>query len=158
TAVRPGELRAAPWCEFDLDTATWTIPAARMKARRSHVVPLPRQAVTILRQLHELTGSYSLLFPGQQNAERPMSENTINQAIKRLGFDGLLTGHGLRGTFSTALHEMGYDTTLIEGQLSHADPNKTRAAYNHAAHVERRRAMMQDWADYLDRLEQAAPE
>lgn len=84
-----------------------------------------------------------------------MSENTINQAIKRLGFDGLLTGHGLRGTFSTALHEMGYDTTLIEGQLSHADPSKARAAYNHAAHVEKRREMMQAWADFLDQRELA---
>ncbi|MBN0002024.1 site-specific integrase, partial [Pseudomonas aeruginosa] len=109
TAVRPGELRAAPWCEFDLDTATWTIPAARMKARRSHVVPLPRQAVTILRQLHELTGSYSLLFPGQQNAERPMSENTINKALRLVGYGGRQTGHGFRHLLSTELNSRGYN-------------------------------------------------
>ena len=96
TAARPGELRAVPWAEFDLEAATWTIPKERMKARRPHVVPLPRQAVAILRQLQEVTGRYDLVFPGQQNAERPMSENTINKALRLMGYEGRQTGHGFR--------------------------------------------------------------
>ncbi|MFG9883191.1 tyrosine-type recombinase/integrase [Pseudomonas aeruginosa] len=152
TAVRPGELRAAPWCEFDLDTATWTIPAARTKARRSHVVPLPRQAVTILRQLHELTGSYSLLFPGQQNAERPMSENTINKALRLVGYGGRQTGHGFRHLLSTELNSRGYNRDWIERQLAHGDKDEIRGTYNHATYLEQRRGMMQAWADSIDAL------
>ncbi|HCF2062506.1 TPA: integrase arm-type DNA-binding domain-containing protein [Pseudomonas aeruginosa] len=169
TAVRTIELRKAAPADFDLEKGIWTVPPGRVKQLRGkvrkdgeevppYIVPLSRQAIEEVRGLLQKTGKYPFAFAGRNDPTKMMSENTINQAIKRLGFDGLLTGHGLRGTFSTALHEMGYDTTLIEGQLSHADPNKTRAAYNHAAHVERRRAMMQDWADYLDRLEQSAAE
>jgi integrase len=152
TATRPGELRAAPWSEFDLDTATWTIPKERMKARRPHVVPLPRQAVAILRQLHEVTGRYDLLFPGQQNADRPMSENTINKALRLMGYDGRQTGHGFRHLLSTELNGRGYNRDWIERQLAHGDADEIRDTYNHATYLEQRRGMMQEWADSIDTL------
>lgn len=152
TAVRPGELRAAPWSEFDLDAATWTIPKERMKARRPHVVPLPHQAVTILRQLHEVTGSYALVFPGQQNAERPMSENTINKALRLIGYEGRQTGHGFRHLLSTELNGRGYNRDWIERQLAHGDADEIRDTYNHATYLEQRRDMMQAWADSIDAL------
>ena len=152
TAVRPGELRAAPWSEFDLDSATWTIPAERMKARRPHVVPLPRQAVVILRQLEEISGSYPLLFPGQQNTHRPMSENTINKALRLMGYEGRQTGHGFRHLLSTELNERGYNKDWIERQLAHGDIDVMRENYNHALYLEQRREMMQAWADSIDQL------
>ena len=152
TAVRPGELRAAPWAEFDLDSATWTIPKQRMKARRPHVVPLPRQAVAILRQLQEITGAYPLLFPGQQNAERPMSENTINKALRLMGYQGRQTGHGFRHLLSTELNGRGYNRDWIERQLAHGDADEIRDTYNHAIYLEQRREMMQAWADSIDAL------
>ena len=149
TAVRPGELRQAPWPEFDLDAAVWTIPAARMKARRPHIVPLPRQAVAILRQLHEITGRYSLVFAGA-NPERPMSENTINKALRLAGYGGRQTGHGFRHLLSTELNGRGYNKDWIERQLAHGDSDEIRGTYNHAAYVEQRREMMQAWADSID--------
>lgn len=152
TAARPGELRAAPWSEFNLDTATWTIPAARMKARRPHVVPLPLQAVTILRQLEEISGSYPLLFPGQQKADRPMSENTINKALRLMGYEGRQTGHGFRHLLSTELNGRGYNRDWIERQLAHGDSDEIRDTYNHASYLEQRRDMMQAWADSIDAL------
>lgn len=152
TAVRPGELRAAPWAEFDLETATWTIPKTRMKARRPHVVPLPRQAVTILRQLHEITGSYTLLFPGQQDSSRPMSENTINKALRLMGYEGRQTGHGFRHLLSTELNGRGYNRDWIERQLAHGDADEIRDTYNHATYLEPRREMMQAWADSIDTI------
>jgi integrase len=152
TAVRPGELRAAPWAEFDLEAATWTIPKERMKARRPHVVPLPRQAVAILRQLHETTGSYALLFPGQQDSTRPMSENTINKALRLMGYEGRQTGHGFRHLLSTELNGRGYNRDWIERQLAHGDADEIRDIYNHATYLEQRRGMMQEWADSIDTL------
>ncbi|NUT75070.1 integrase arm-type DNA-binding domain-containing protein [Pseudomonas sp. C1C7] len=152
TAVRPGELRAALWAEFDLDAATWTIPKERMKARRPHVVPLPRQAVSILRQLHELTGSYELLFPGQQNPARPMSENTINKALRLMGYEGRQTGHGFRHLLSTELNGRSYNRDWIERQLAHGDKDDIRDTYNHAVYLDQRREMMQAWADSIDTL------
>ena len=152
TAVRPGELRAAPWSEFNLDDATWTIPAERMKARRPHVVPLPRQAVAILRQLEEISGEYPLLFPGQQKAERPMSENTINKALRLMGYEGRQTGHGFRHLLSTELNGRGYNRDWIERQLAHGDSDEIRDTYNHANYLEQRREMMQAWADSIDAL------
>ncbi|MGV8841858.1 MAG: tyrosine-type recombinase/integrase [Pseudomonas sp.] len=151
TAVRPGELRQAPWSEFDLDAAVWTIPAARMKARRPHIVPLPRQAVAILRQLHEITGRYALVFAGA-NPERPMSENTINKALRLAGYEGRQTGHGFRHLLSTELNGRGYNKDWIERQLAHGDSDEIRGTYNHAAYVEQRREMMQAWADSIDAL------
>lgn len=151
TAVRPGELRQAPWSEFDLDTATWTIPKERMKARRPHIVPLPRQAVAILRQIHEITGRYSLVFAGA-NPERPMSENTINKALRLAGYEGRQTGHGFRHLLSTELNGRGYNKDWIERQLAHGDSDEIRGTYNHAAYVEQRREMMQSWANEIDAL------
>lgn len=151
TAVRPGELRQAPWAEFDLDAATWTIPKERMKARRPHVVPLPRQAVEIMRQIFELTGEYSLVFAGA-NPDRPMSENTINKALRLAGYEGRQTGHGFRHLLSTELNGRGYNKDWIERQLAHGDSDEIRGTYNHAAYVEQRREMMQAWADCIDAL------
>ncbi|MCD5993844.1 tyrosine-type recombinase/integrase [Pseudomonas sp. CDFA 602] len=152
TAVRPGELRLAPWSEFDLDAATWTIPASRMKARRPHIVPLPRQAVALLRALHELTGTYPLAFPGRNNRARPMSENTVNKALSTMGYEGRQTGHGFRHLLSTSLNSRGYNRDWIERQLAHGDQDSIRDTYNHANYLEQRRGMMQSWADSIDAL------
>lgn len=152
TAVRPGELRLAPWEEFDLDSATWTIPAARMKARRPHIVPLPRQAVVLLRTLHELTGTYSLVFPGRNDRTRPMSENTVNKALSTMGYEGRQTGHGFRHLLSTSLNTRGYNRDWIERQLAHGDQDSIRDTYNHAHYLEQRREMMQAWANSLDEI------
>lgn len=152
TAVRPGELRAAPWTEFDLDAGTWTIPKERMKARRPHVVPLPTQAVEILRQLQPITGKYPLVFAGQQNPDRPMSENTINKALRVMGYEGRQTGHGFRHLLSTELNGRGYNKDWIERQLAHGDADGIRDTYNHASYLEQRRGMMQAWADSIDAI------
>ncbi|HFK2002480.1 TPA: tyrosine-type recombinase/integrase [Pseudomonas aeruginosa] len=152
TAVRPGELRTAPWSEFDLDAAIWTISKERMKARRPHVVPLPRQAVATLRQLEEISGKYALVFPGQQNPDRPMSENTINKALGLMGYEGRQTGHGFRHLLSTELNGRGYNRDWIERQLAHGDADEIRDTYNHASYLEQRRDMMQAWADSIDAL------
>jgi integrase len=151
TAVRPGELRQAPWSEFNLDAAIWTIPAERMKARRPHIVPLPRQAVAILRRLQEVTGRYTLVFAGA-NPERPMSENTVNKALRLMGYEGRQTGHGFRHLLSTELNGLGYNKDWIERQLAHGDTDEIRGIYNHAAYVEQRMEMMQAWADSIDAL------
>ncbi|WP_430317770.1 tyrosine-type recombinase/integrase [Pseudomonas nitroreducens] len=147
TAVRPGELRMAPWSEFDLKKATWTIPTERMKARRPHIVPLPRQAVAILKELHEVTGEYELVFAGRNNTKRPMSENTINKALSEAGYKDRQTGHGFRHLLSTELNSRGYNRDWIEKQLAHGDKDEMRDTYNHATYLEQRREMMQAWAD-----------
>ncbi|MGQ7816818.1 tyrosine-type recombinase/integrase [Metapseudomonas furukawaii] len=152
TGVRPGELRTAPWDEFDLDSATWTIPAARMKARRPHIVPLPSQAVAMLRELAEITGRYPLAFAGKQNPDRPMSENTINKALRLIGYEGRQTGHGFRHLLSTELNSRGYNRDWIERQLAHGDKDEIRDTYNHAHYLDQRRGMMQAWADEIDAL------
>jgi integrase len=163
TGVRTQELRFASPDQFDLDNALWRIPPDVVKQLRSRVrtesgqipdylVPLPTQAVQLLREVMPLTGKYKYLMAGRNDPNTPMSENTINVAIKRLGYEGKLTGHGIRGTISTALNELGYKSEWIEAQLSHSDPNKVRGSYNHAEYVEQRRAMMQDWADLLSKL------
>lgn len=155
--VRPGELRKAEWAEFDLDNAQWRIPAARMKAREQHIVPLSKQAVAILRELHPLTGEKLYVFPGVRSAGRAMSENTVNAALRRLGYaKDEMTGHGFRSMASTLLNEQGWHRDAIERQLAHAERNDVRAAYNFAQHLPERRRMMQAWADYLDRLARGA--
>ncbi|WKW34346.1 site-specific integrase [Pseudomonas viridiflava] len=118
-----------------------------------YLVPLSRQAVEVVRRLMSMTGPSKLLIPGRNNPNRPMSENTVNDAISGMGYRGRLTGHGLRATLSTALNEMGYNHDWIEAQLSHAGENKIRRTYNHAAYLDQRRTMMQEWADYLDSVE-----
>jgi integrase len=151
--ARPGNIRAMEWSELDLDKAEWRIPAAKMKVREGHVVPLPKQAVDILRELHDLTGGGKYVFPGIRSAQRPMSENTVNAALRRLGFDKeTMTGHGFRALASTRLNEMGWAPDVIERQLAHAERNKVRAAYNRAQYMAERRKMMTAWADYLDSL------
>lgn len=153
TAVRPGELRAAPWSEFDLDNALWTIPAARMKMRRPHLVPLPRQAVAILREIEPFTGRFDLVFAGRNDPKRPMSENTINKCLADLGYKGRQTGHGFRHLLSTELNGKSYNKDWIERQLAHGDNDEIRATYNHAHYLDQRREMMQWWADRLEQLE-----
>lgn len=152
--VRPGELRRAEWAEFDLDAAEWRIPASKMKMRADHMVPLSSQAVAILRELQPLTAHRSrYVFPSLRSAQRPMSENTVNAALRRLGFTkDQMTGHGFRATASSLLNEQGWSPDVIERQLAHAERNKVRAAYNRAEHLPERRRMMQAWADYLDAL------
>lgn len=156
--VRPGELRAMQWAELDLDAALWRIPAGRMKMREAHTVPLSDQAVAILRELFPLTGRGRYCFPSLQTADRPMSENTVNAALRRLGFDkDTMTGHGFRAMASTRLNELGWAPDVIERQLAHAERNKVRAAYNRAQYMAERIRMMQAWADYLDGLRSGAP-
>ncbi len=151
--VRPGELRRAEWPEFDLEQGQWRIPAHKMKMRDTHIVPLSKQAVAILSELHPLTGSRQYVFPGVRTPTRPMSENTVNAALRRLGYEKTeMTGHGFRAMASTILHEQGWPTDAIERQLAHAERNKIKAAYNHAQYLPERRRMMQAWADYLDGL------
>jgi len=151
--VRPGELRQAEWSEIDLDRAEWRIPAEKMKARVMHIVPLATQAVQILAELKPLTGRGKWVFPGERTNGEPMSENTVNAALRRLGYDRkTLTAHGFRGMASTMLAEQGWPSDVIERQLSHTEHNAVKAAYNHAEHLPKRREMMQAWADYLDAL------
>jgi len=154
--VRPGELRRAEWTEIDLDAAEWRIPASKMKGRKIHIVPLSSQAVSIFRELHPLTGRSTWVFPGVRTNGEPMSENTINAALRRLGYDrSKLTAHGFRGMASTLLHEHGWSSDVIERQLSHTERDEVKAAYNHAEHLPARRRMMQAWADHLDELRKA---
>jgi integrase len=151
--VRPTELRAARWSEFDLDRARWVIPSERMKRSRDHIVPLARQPLALLRELHALTGAGGLLFPGVRTAARPISENTLNAALRRLGYDKAQhTMHGWRAVASTLLHEQGWPPDAIERQLAHAEESRSRAAYHRAEYLEKRTEMMQAWADYLDAL------
>lgn len=154
TFVRTGELIAARWEEFDLDAAEWRIPAERMKMRTPHIVPLSTQAVDVLRSLHELRGASGLLFPGERDHEKPMSNGAILGALKRMGYAGRMTGHGFRGIASTMLHEMGFDHAHIELQLAHQERDEVSAAYNFATYLPQRRVMLQRWADHLDALRQ----
>lgn len=150
TACRTGEIRGARRSEFDLDAGLWTIPAERMKKRRSHVVPLPTQAVALLRGLQDVNHGSDLMFPSPGKADQMASENIVLQAIDKMGYRGHLTGHGLRATVATALEERGYATEIVKAQLSHAKANLTDAAYLRGVHIDRRVAMMQAWADELD--------
>jgi len=153
TFVRTVELRMAPWVEFDLDEAEWRIPAERMKMRRFHVVPLPRQAVQLLKELHKITGAGNWLFPNFRRPDDVMSATTINRALEHMGYaSGLWTGHDFRATASTQLHEMGYRPEVIERQLAHVEKNKTKSAYNHAEYLTERRELMQAWADWIDSI------
>ncbi|MEX2479750.1 MAG: tyrosine-type recombinase/integrase [Gammaproteobacteria bacterium] len=157
--VRPGELRQAEWPEFDLDEGMWRIPAARMKMKTEHLVPLSKQAIAILRDLEPFTNreragtERRYVFPGVRSRARPMSENTLNAALRRLGYTNEeMTAHGFRTIATTLLNEMGWNADAIERQLGHAEGNSVRAAYNRAEHLPERREMMQAWADYLGQL------
>ena len=157
TFVRPGELRKAEWSEIDLEAAEWRIPAERMKMRAVHIVPLSVQVLAGLRELYPLTGSGHYVFPGLRTPNRPMSENTVNAALRRLGYaKDEMTGHGFRSMASTLLNEQGWHRDAIERQLAHGERDAVRAAYNYAEHLPERRRMMQAWADYLDGLKNGA--
>ena len=157
TFVRTGELIAARWREFDLAVAEWRIPAERMKMRTPHIVPLSTQALEVLATLSEARHTASdLLFPGERDHEKPMSNNTILMALERMGYKGRMTGHGFRGIASTLLHELGHRHDVIELQLAHQERNAVSAAYNHATYLKERRALMQAWADHLDELRRGA--
>jgi integrase len=151
--VRTSELIGAKWEEFDIEAARWNIPAERMKMRTPHIVPLSRQALDVLDTLRTLTGESKWLFPGDRNAKKPMSNNTILKGLERMGYKGQMTGHGFRGLASTILHEQGYAHEHIELQLAHAPRNAVSAAYNHALYLEPRAKMMQDWADFLEQTQ-----
>jgi integrase len=150
TFVRTTELIGARWEEFDLDGVRWDIPAERMKMKTPHIVPLSAQAVNLLKTLQLITGHSALLFPGERDHEKSMSNNTILKALERMGYKGRMTGHGFRGVASTLLHEMGFDHAHIELQLAHQERDEVSAAYNHATYLSQRAKMMQDWADCLD--------
>jgi integrase len=155
--VRPGELRQAEWSEFDLESAEWRIPAARMKMRELHIVPLADQSITLLQELQPFARGGRYVFPSLRSRDRPMSNNTINGALRRLGYSTEeQTGHGFRTMASTLLNEQGFPPDVIELQLAHAERNKVRAAYNKAQRLPERRKMMQAWADYLDGLRAGA--
>ena len=164
TFVRTSELIEAQWQEFDLDAAEWTIPPERQGRkgsagnRRPHTVPLVPQALEVLRLLQTARGADrctgpARLFPGERDHDKPMSNNTILSALKRMGYAGKMTGHGFRGVASTALNEMGFRSDVIEAQLSHVEGNRVRAAYNHAQYLDERRELMGAWADYLDAVQ-----
>jgi integrase len=155
---RPGELRAAEWCEFDFETAVWLMPAARTKMRRPHRVPLARQAVAVLAGLRPVTGNGRLVFPSVRTVLRPISENTMNAALRRLGYgQDEATPHGFRATASTLLNESGcWNADAVERQLGHVEGDDVRRAYARGEHWDERVSMMQWWADYLDGLKENA--
>ncbi len=151
--VRPGELRHAEWIEIDLDNAEWRILAEKMKMKDPHIVPLSSQAVEVLCEILPITGQGRYVFPSVRTNSRPMSENTVLAALRRMGFTKEeMSGHGFRAMASTVLHEQGWPSDIIELQLAHAERNSIKAAYNHAQHLPERRKMMQAWADYLEKL------
>ncbi|HDY9258281.1 tyrosine-type recombinase/integrase [Pluralibacter gergoviae] len=153
TGLRTIELRVSEWADIDYEKAIWNIPAERMKMRRPHIVPITRQVKELLEEVHQLTGRGKYVFPGRNDAGKPMSEASINQVIKRIGYDGKATGHGFRHTMSTILHEQGYNTAWIETQLAHVDKNSIRGTYNHAQYLDGRREMLQWYADYMEAME-----
>lgn len=156
--VRPGELRTARWIEFDFDAAVWRIPAERMKKRREHAVPLSRQSLLILRQIRTLSGDSQLVFPALGKPDRPMSENTANVALRRMGFAAdEMTAHGFRAMASTLLNESGkWSPDAVERALAHKDGDQVRAIYHRGAHWNERVAMAQWWSDHLEALRDGA--
>jgi integrase len=155
--VRPGELRQAEWSEIDLDNAEWRIPPEKMKMRVVHIVPLSKQAIEALKDIQPLTGRDKYVFPSNRTITRPMSNNTVNAALRRMGYTKEeMTAHGFRSMASTILNEQGWLGDAIERQLAHGESNGVRAAYNYAQHLPERKKMMQAWADYLDGLASGA--
>jgi integrase len=155
--VRPGELRQAEWSEINFDTSEWRIPPEKMKMRVVHIVPLSTQAISILREIEPLTGKGKYIFPSNRTITRPMSNNTINASLRRLGYSKEeMTAHGFRSMASTILNEQGWNRDAIERQLAHSEKDGVRAAYNYAQYLPERKKMMQAWADYLDELANGA--
>lgn len=156
TLTRANESVQARWDEFDLANGLWKIPKERMKARREHLLPLPRQAVSILTTMQPITGQSTFVFPNRDDRHKPMSDAAFRQALKKLGWATIYSPHGTRTTGSTRLNEMGYRSDAIEAQLAHAEPNSVRRAYNHATYMVERAEMMQHWADKLDQWKMEA--
>jgi integrase len=156
TFVRTSELVEAPWSEFNLDEAQWEIPKERMKKPSPHIIPLARQVVEALLKLRAITGDTMWVFPSDWDPNKCMSQGTILGALKRMGYAGIMTGHGFRGIASTILHEQGYEDAHIETQLAHLKRNKVSAAYDYAKYLDPRKKMMQDWADFLEQQLQEA--
>jgi integrase len=156
TLCRPSEVMGARWEEFDLEAAIWRIPPERMKKRKEHVVPLPRQAVELLRAVQGVTGHRGHVFPNRDDRNKPMTDATLRQALAYLRWSGRYSPHATRTTGSTRLNEMGYPPDWIERQLAHAEPNAVRRTYDHSSHFASRAKMMQVWADYLDSLKTGA--
>jgi integrase len=157
TFVRTGELIGAQWDEIDFDREEWRIPKERMKMRRPHVVPLSRQALDILRQLQTITGEKLHIFHSQRGKQKHISNGAVLMALRRMGYQGRMTGHGFRALASTILNEKNYPPDVIERQLAHEDEDKIRSAYNRAEYLLERKKMMQDYADYLEAV-QASPD
>ena len=155
TFVRTNELIGAEWVEFDLDNALWVIPAARMKMKAEHVVPLTKQALALLAEIKKLASGSRFVFPGR-NRDKPISNNTMLFALYRMGYRGKMTGHGFRAVASTILNEAGFQPDVIERQLAHCERNQVRGAYNRAEYLPERKRMMQHWANYLDLVESGA--
>ena len=156
--VRPGELRKAEWSEINFEKAEWSIPAHKMKMRQPHLVPLSTQAVAVLKKIHLLTGAGQYVFPSRNSPLKPMSDNTINASLRRLGFDkDEISGHGFRAMARTMIHEiLHFNPDAIEAQLAHAVPDRLGRAYNRTQHLVERQKMMQEWTDYLDSLKETA--
>ncbi len=150
TATRPGEVRGARWTELDMAAALWVIPAERMKMRSEHRVPLSRQALEVLEAMQPLSGHRELVFPSPTYPSKPLSENTFNSAMARMGYKYTATAHGFRALFSTVANECGWNPDVIERQLAHMERNKIRAAYHRSTYMDERYRLMQWWADYLD--------
>lgn len=150
TATRPGETRGARWAEFDLEAAMWIIPPERMKMRTEHRVPLSTQALDVLRTMQTLSGGRELVFPSPYYPSKPLSENTFNSALARMGYKNTATAHGFRAMFSTIANECGWNPDVIERQLAHKEANEIRAAYHRSTYLKDRDKLMQWWGDYLD--------
>ena len=150
TATRPGEVRGARWAEVDMDAAMWVIPAERMKMRHEHRVPLSRQALELLQSMQALSGGRELIFPSPYYPSKPLSENTFNSAMARMGYKNVATAHGFRALFSTVANETGWRADVIERQLAHKERNEVRAAYHRSTYMDERVKLLQWWSDYLD--------
>lgn len=151
--ARPGEIRQARWSEIDFDTKTWTIPAEKMKMRRDHIIPLSKQAITVLKEQQEETGHLKTdwVFPSQIRPKQPMSDGTVTRAIERIGYGESMVAHGFRALARTTIREqLGYDSEIIEKQLAHKTRNPLGEAYDRTQFLDKRKKMMQEWADYLD--------
>jgi integrase len=154
---RPGEIRTMKWVDIDFERARWSIPAAIMKMRRPHQVPLSRQSVEIIQSMKAISNGSEFVFPAFDSPMRPISENTVNQALRRLGYGGIMTAHGFRSTASSLLNESKiWRPDVIERTLAHEDENAVRSIYNRTDYWDERVEMMQWWSDQLDALKGAA--
>lgn len=151
TAVRPSEASSAEWSDIDIESMRWVIPPEKMKMKREHTVPLSSQAISILNFMHSISGHRQFVFPGFTNPNKPMSSQTANNAIKRIGFKGELVSHGLRSIASTAMNEAGFNPDVIEATLAHMDKDNVRRAYNRSVYLEQRVELMQWWGNFVER-------